>query len=162
MTKKGLCLEWGNDAVIAEQRLKLGLRGFRWHSHTAAKERQLVETERRNNQHALHPWCLFSASGIHYNVCLSLCTTAWPNVLPEFSLHPHNRFITGNPAISSSSVHRPSISACLSIRKNASRRCFCAKCGGWCRRGLIRNVTEIHCAHIFFFFFFYVANNGRG
>lgn len=40
--KKRLCLEWGNDAVIEEQRLKLGLRGFCWHNHTAAKERNLV------------------------------------------------------------------------------------------------------------------------
>lgn len=40
--KKGLCLEWGNDAVIEEQRLKLGLGGFRWQLHVAAKERKLV------------------------------------------------------------------------------------------------------------------------
>lgn len=40
--KKRLCLERGNDAVIEEQRLKLGLRGFCWHNHTAAKERKLV------------------------------------------------------------------------------------------------------------------------
>lgn len=156
--KKGLCLEWGNDAVIEEQRLKLGLGGFHWHSHTAAKERKLAQTERTDNQHTLHPWCLFSASSINYNVCLIFCTSTSPNVLPELSLHPHNRFITAIPAISYSSVHHPTVSAWLSIWKNASR-CFGAKCSGCCRWGLIINVTGMHCTD---FFMLQTIAKGRG